>query len=474
MRTGFLALCAAITLMSFRAEAQPAIVWEPHAVKTSAGTEIPSEMGWVEVPEHHAQPAGNKIRLPVIRLKATSQNPGPPILWLAGGPGESGTRRVTSSYPLFEALRAYGDVIVFDQRGTGVAEPNLAVPGRLDLPADQSIDSPQARARLREIAEHVRDTVQGRGIDLGAYNTRESADDVESLRQALGADKIVLAAHSYGTHLALATIKRHGRHVSRAILAGPNGLDDRWREPVSSDGWLERVAEALRRDPSATAAAGDFVAQVKRVFAQLEREPIIVQRPEGNILVGKSEVQELIVLRSGDLPFIRALPTLIGNLEKREKSEEIAKLVQQMIRQRPIGTAMTYAMHIASGASRERLRTIAAQQDRAIFGNAINWGLGDPAFVNALNVPDLGPSFRSEFHSSVPVLFISADLDGRTSVADAHRIGRQFSRSAYLTVNGASHDLLFRTWPPGLLDAMAAFLKDEALTDNTIEMPVRF
>jgi pimeloyl-ACP methyl ester carboxylesterase len=451
--------------------AQSPIVWETHILKTASGSEIESERGWLEVPERHARPDGNKIRLPVIRLRATGPNAGPPILWLAGGPGEPGTRRLAGSYPLFEALRAHGDVIAFDQRGTGASEPSLTVPGQFDLPAGTSIESDETRARLVEIAGKIRDTIQARGIDLGAYNTQESADDVEALRQALGADKIVLAAHSYGTHLALATLKRHGRHVSRAILTGTNGLDDRWREPASSDRWLERVAEALRKE----SPASDFVAQVKRVFAQLEKDPIVLRQPSGDIRIGKSEIQELVVLRSGDLAFIRTLPVLFANLEKREKAEDIAKAVQQIIRQRPIGTAMTYAMHVASGVSRERLRTIAAQRDTAIFGNAINWGLGDPTFAKALGVRDLGPSFRAPFRSSVPVLFISASLDGRASEADARKAGRQFSRASYVTVDGASHDLLFlRTLPPGLMDRMAAFLQGESLSDTRIEMPVRF
>lgn len=467
MRLGIFALCAALMLPASLAWAQSPIAWEKHVFKSPAGGEIESERGWLEVPQRHARPGGNKIRLPVIRLRATGPNAGPPILWLAGGPGEPGTRRLASSYPLFEGLRAHGDVIAFDQRGTGASEPSLAVPGQFDLPAGKSIESDEARARLVEIAGKIRDTIRAHGIDLGAYNTQESADDVESLRRALGADKVVLVAHSYGTHLALATLKRHGRHVSRAILTGVNDLDDRWREPASSDRWLERVSDAMKKDSSAP----DLMAQVRRVFAQLEKDPILVHQPSGDILIGKSEIQELVVLRSGDLAFIRTLPDLFANLEKREKTEDIAKLVQQIIRQRPIGTAMTYAMHVASGVSRERLRTIAAQTGTAIFGNAINWGIGDPAFVSALGVADLGPSFRARFRSSVPVLFISASLDGRASEADARNAGQQFPRASYVTVEGASHDFLFlRTLPPGLMDKMAAFLQGEGPSDTRIGM----
>lgn len=40
------------------------------------------------------------------------------------------------------------------------------------------------------------------------------------------------------------------------------------------------------------------------------------------------------------------LPVLFDDLEKRTRLDVIATQVQQVVRQRPIGTAMTYAMHL--------------------------------------------------------------------------------------------------------------------------------
>lgn len=74
------------------------------------------------------------------------------------------------------------------------------------------------------IAENIRKEIRSRGINLAAYNTRESADDVNALRKALGIEKIILVAHSYGTHLGLAFIRRYGIHIERAIFGGVNGL----------------------------------------------------------------------------------------------------------------------------------------------------------------------------------------------------------------------------------------------------------
>jgi pimeloyl-ACP methyl ester carboxylesterase len=449
------------------------VTWEPFTFTSATGVEVAAERGWLQVPERHALPDGPKVRLPVVRLRATSPTAGPPIVWLEGGPGGSGIQRITG--PFLDAFRAYGDVVAFDQRGTGAAEPSLVIPGRFDLPATESVDSPVVQRRFVAIAGTIRDEMRRRGIDLAAYNTGENADDVDSLRQALGVEKIVLVAHSYGTHLGLAVIKRHETHVDRAILGGVNGLDQRWREPNDADRWLARVAASMGKDPRLATLVPDFFNQVRRVLAQLEREPLVAQLNNDRVLIGKAEIQLLVTLQSGDIGFVQSLPVLFNNLEKRSDTEQIARAVQQAIRQRSIGTAMTYAMHVASGASRERRTRIAKQAPTAVLNNALNWGIGDETFVDALGVPDLGEDFRTRFRSTIPVLLISATLDGRTSEEDAREVGQQFPRAVYVAIDGASHDFFFRRESATLLsETMGAFLRRQPISDQRVAVPLQF
>ena len=49
------------------------------------------------------------------------------------------------------------------------------------------------------------------GVSPSGYTTVQSADDLEDLRRALGARKIDLWGISYGTHLAMAAMRRHPR-----------------------------------------------------------------------------------------------------------------------------------------------------------------------------------------------------------------------------------------------------------------------
>ena len=101
---------------------------KPYSFENSKGEKTPAEFGTLLVPEKRSDPQSNLIELAFVRFRSTAQNPGPPIVYLAGGPGGSGIGAANGSrFPLFMALREIADVIAFDQRGTGYSKPNLGL-----------------------------------------------------------------------------------------------------------------------------------------------------------------------------------------------------------------------------------------------------------------------------------------------------------------------------------------------------------
>src|SRR5512140_2323826 len=81
--------------------------------------------------------------------------------------------------------------------------------------------------RIRRSVRQGVEALAARGIPVDALNTNESADDVAMLvRELYGADAVAsLLAWSYGSHLAMAVIKRHQALVAHAVLAAPEGPD---------------------------------------------------------------------------------------------------------------------------------------------------------------------------------------------------------------------------------------------------------
>lgn len=62
-----------------------------YTLKTSmfSSVEYPADCSTLVVPENRADPNSRLIAVPVIRIRATGDNPAEPIFRLAGGPGQS-------------------------------------------------------------------------------------------------------------------------------------------------------------------------------------------------------------------------------------------------------------------------------------------------------------------------------------------------------------------------------------------------
>jgi pimeloyl-ACP methyl ester carboxylesterase len=450
-----------------------ALVWTPVTWTTDAGEVTEAERAVISVPERHGNPSGPQIQLPLVRFRSKAAKPSAPIIYLAGGPGGSG---ITSAkrdqyFPAAMALREVGDVIFFDQRGTGAAEPSLAVDLRFDVPSDEPIASDKSRQLFRATAESAAKVVRSREIDLDAYNTQENADDIESIRIALGSDKINLWGHSYGSHLGLTYIKRHGAHAGRAIFGGINGLDQRWRYPSEAEAWLRAVDSATRMDPRLEAVMPDFLGTARRTIAKLAANPARVTVNGQTVHIGADEVRTLIVLQAGESDFVKRLPLIISNLDKADVAQ-YAPVVRAILRNRPLGTTMSYAMHIASGVSPRQLERISREAPSSILADAINYPFSDAGFRTAWGVNDLGEKFRSPVVSSVPTLFISGTIDGRTSLAAANEVRKGFRNNTQVIVRGAAHDIYGET--PQLIDLMRRFMLGERLRNTTLTVPVEF
>src|SRR5436189_6198121 len=166
----------------------PYVIKADLAGPDSESHRIEAEMGRLLVPERRSDPGSRLIELAFVRMKSTSRQPGPPLVFLAGGPGISGIDNLRSEtlYPWFEALRQVGDVIALDQRGTGLSNPRLDCLEAWDLPLDRPASRGEVLRVGREKAHICVNFWRQQGVDLQGYTTEESADDIEDLRKALG------------------------------------------------------------------------------------------------------------------------------------------------------------------------------------------------------------------------------------------------------------------------------------------------
>ena len=467
LRSFLLLTLAVLASASATAQSAPPLTVEPYLFETGDGRSVEAELGRFHVPENRARADGRTLELAFVRFPSTSPTPGPPIVYLAGGPGGSGigTARGTR-FDLFQSLREVADVIAFDQRGTGLSEGPPECPHQVTL----SLDATPREAVAAAYADATRACLahwRRLGVDLGAYNTEESADDLDALREALGADQISLWAISYGTHLALSTIRRHPESIARAVLAGVEGPDHTLKLPSDQQALL---VEIDRRNRVQNPEAPSLLADMEAVLTRLRTDPVTVETEvEGEAVavgVGAFEVQWLAANLLGGPEYSMQLPALFAAMRADDFSG-VAPWLVYLKAPAPI-RAMSSAMDAASGASLLRRARIASEARRTVLGDAIN--VPGPILDAVLRVPDLGPAFRQPVVSDVPTLFISGTLDGRTPASNADEVRAGFSRHAHLVVDGAGHSDPLFLGSPVILERMRTFFGGAMVPTETIPM----
>lgn len=234
--------------------------------------------GTVEVPENRLDPNSRMITLAVARLHSTSADPKPdPVVQLEGGPGFPSLEdvdRYSSSAILDER-----DYILWDQRGTGYSAPNLDCTETNDAvwkifattdPAPEEgavVDDSLRACRKRLVAE---------GVDLDGYDTTQNAADLADIRVALGIDEWNLRGVSYGSALAMETVRKHPEGIKSVLLdsivppdAGFGGVG-RGESALAS---FDQLYKACAADTACAQKYGPLKPLFDKAAASLDADP---------------------------------------------------------------------------------------------------------------------------------------------------------------------------------------------------------
>ncbi len=236
------------------------------------------ECGYLVVPEDRAAPGGRTVRLHVAMFSTTNPLPQPdPVVFLNGGPGGD-TLAVAEYIVQRTPFLQDRDLILFDQRGTGYSEPSLDCPEATEVLVS-TLDEVHEPEEWHEIGEQAarrcRDRLLGEEVALSAYTTSASAADVEDLRRALGYREWNLYGISYGTRLALVTMRDHPEGIRSVILdaAYPPEVDIEVGLARNIDEVVVAIFSSCAADTRCSRAYPRLDEVFSEVFARLEREP---------------------------------------------------------------------------------------------------------------------------------------------------------------------------------------------------------
>jgi pimeloyl-ACP methyl ester carboxylesterase len=253
----------------------------------------------IAVPLDRSAALPGSLLLHVARKLAGATPASSAVVGLAGGPGQAALPLAADlAQEVTPALHSR-DMIVFDQRGTGESDP-LSCHALQGTSATLS----QFQVALGQCAEQL-------GPQRGGFTTAESVQDIETIRQDLGYQRLVLYGTSYGTKVALEYAERYPEHVEALLLDSvvlPNGP-----EPfaLSTFGAITPVLDELCSHGACAGITTNPVADVARLATRLAARPLAGTVDNGyghlqHLSLGATEL--LDILEAGDLnPALRAL-----------------------------------------------------------------------------------------------------------------------------------------------------------------------
>ena len=250
MKRGLIALGVAAGLLAAPAGADAAL-------RFKGCDSSPFRCAKVTVPLDRTGQVRGKVALRVLRARATGRSRGVVVL-LAGGPGQSAVAAyVDGGLGALAAIRRTHDIVVVDQRGSGAS-------GLLRCPELE-------RANILRAAGPAARCAAKLGPRRAFYTSRDTADDLDTVRRALGVSRLSLYGVSYGTRTAAAYALRYPARVQRLGLDSVTAVDGADALSVDSFRAVPRVLRALcagrRCDRFSRDPVADVGALVQRIGA---------------------------------------------------------------------------------------------------------------------------------------------------------------------------------------------------------------
>lgn len=390
----------------------------------------------VEVPESATNPSGRTLRIAVVVLPA--RGPAPhrePLLLIQGGPGVPGTR-MARNFAQREVLRDRRDLVFFDQRGTGGSGAlSCAFLGRHNF-LGALFPSEHVAACRRALT---------RQADLAAYTNTTSAEDLEAVRKALGANVWSLAGYSFGTRLAQTYARRYPDRVRAVVLDGvvPFDADLTADLPASMEHSLDFVVDRCQRDSECRTRYPDTQRSLVRIARRLDSLPVSVQVTDsaGRVLSGTFGHWDFAYAVRGMLygPMAALLPAWVHDAERTRDFSSFARVYWQ--RSRWVGDSTSLALHLGVYCSEDLPFVDSVEAVRRARGTLIgpDYYLAYRAGCASWPMPVAPRGMREPWKSNIPTLLFSGERDPVTPPEYGARVSRTLSRSRHIVIPGGGH-----------------------------------
>ena len=431
----------------------------------------------VSVPLDRTGVTPGQVSLFVKRIRAQKRPRRGALFVLAGGPGQSATEAFEGDGigVLAPAFR-HRDLIVFDQRGTG----------RSGLLRCRALE----RSNLFDAGRAAGRCAGRLGARRFHYTSRDSVEDIEALRVALGLHKIAIYGTSYGVKVALGYALTYPANVERLVLDSVLEVDGPHPLYLPTLEAIPRVLRSLCRSgcDSFTADPLDDLARlVRRMGARGLRGQVV--DPHGRRRPARLSRGELfLMLIAGD--FDPALRAALPGAVRAALDGDTMPLLRLGRRsfsvegEPPPPRLLSTALFTATTCEEMRFPWARAtppdpaqrQRDAAAAAALIPDAAFFPFDRASLLDNDLlqlcdrwpaspvEPAFGPGPMPDVPVLLLEGEDDLRTPVEGAQRVAAQFPQAKLVVAPATGHSTLGSDASGCTERAFARFFRDQPVS----------
>ena len=261
----------------------------------STSTEV--ECGNIEVPFDYSDPDKGSFVLYVKKHNAA--NPADRIgsmMVNPGGPGFGGSSLADDAeYYFSQDLIDRFDIIAWDPRGTGESTPAVDCVDTFDeyFGLDSPPETPEEKQALIDASQAFNDKcAENSGTILPYISTRASAQDINSLRLALGEEKVSFFGFSYGSELGTTWATMFPETVRAIVVDGavdPNAssIQEGMNQAKGFEGQLATfLKQCSERTTCEFHNNGDAEAAFDKLVLDIDAKPLEVSKDRTPVTQG--------------------------------------------------------------------------------------------------------------------------------------------------------------------------------------------
>lgn len=390
---------------------------EPYPKLVKADPRLILKTGYLVVPENRSKPNGRKVKLPFFFVRRPDQDAHKNVsLYMTGGPGYSTTAGIDSISYNSGFLR-YGGFIAFDQRGTKRTIPSLEADEVYEAIKQSYREDANKDSLVLLAVKQSRDRLVAQGIDLPAYNTKESVEDINDLRLALGLDSLNLVGISYSGGLMLSVAQVHPEAVRLLLLNSPLPAFVTYEESA-----LNNINEALEQvfancAADSSAAYKDLKTRFQRYFTNLGNRRFLIRYQEKKgmdsitIRYGKQELLDAVINRLNTAQ-VKSVPFVISEIISGKGEPYVREVLDGYFAGNPsVSLGMRYSVYCSGQIAFANKSVIAAQEKRFPWLAGYVFNNVNHLICDCWKVRPVPRAIRLPVRSLVPALISAGDAD---------------------------------------------------------------